>query len=333
MVSTLGPVERTEDSIIKAGACLEAEIDRIKYALFWPISNPRVLEESYALDLICNGDPARAVIVLSDNVTYSSLINRAFASFLSNNLSTAILSIDWLISVDLYREQFIKAVCGELYSISQTELYDLFISTLCENINPISIYESIYDKEPLKHFLGIFTGRLVGIYSKKAALQLEKYTHQSLSSPVDSIVCAEKIFNEVYLPTEGVRALVETYDELNIILDKIVMRLLDLSIDAHNKALKRKEEGFEAEYNAIGPRCAVVMRGVVRTNLSGQVRERLDKNLDIIVNNVKDITSVAIKGPELSSHYKQEQKASKAKIIAVKPSLKDRVQGLFSKKK
>ena len=106
-------------------------------------------------------------------------------------------------------------------------------------------------------------------------------------SPLDYIAA----IRDIYLPIEGLKALIDANDELRLISDKIVTRLLDLTIDAHNKALKRKEEGAADEYNSIGPRCAKVIGGIVRQNLSAPVLERLDKNRKIMSSNVSNNTS------------------------------------------
>ena len=333
LVPIIGPIERTEASVNEACARLESNADRIKHALFWPISNPTSLDESYALDLICSGDPGKAAIVLRDSVSYSSLINRAVASFLSDDLPTAIQSIDWLLSVDQYREQFVRAVCGEFFNITQTEVYDLFIGELCDSYNPIVIYESIYEKEPLKHFLDVFSDRLAGVYAKRASSKLAQYSKDVFASTYDIIECAEKVYRDIYLPIEGLKALIDANDELRLISDKIVTRLLDLTIDAHNKALKRKEEGAADEYNSIGPRCAKVIGGIVRQNLSAPVLERLDKNRKIMSSNVSNNTSSVPQPTREKVQSQAKTQSSPVKTIVVKKPFKERIKDYLRKKK
>lgn len=333
LTSLLGSVDRTENSINQAKASLESNEDRIKHAFFWLVSNPKSLDESYALDLICNGDPQRAGIVLRESITYSSLVNRAVASFLSDDIATAIQSIDWLISVDQFREQFVHSVCGELYDLSITETYDLFIGALCDNVNPIVVYENIYEKEPLKHFLTIFCDRLVHVYSKRATSQLAKYSSISFSSAFEEIDAAEKIYHDVYLPIEGMKALVEGNDELRLISDKVVTRLLDLTIDAHNKSHKLKEEGSGEEYRVIGPRCSKVLNGIVKQDLSTPVMERLAKNQSILSDNVKNLSSTQSSAPSSKSTAKPKTEPTPIKSVVVKKPLKERIKGFFSKNK
>lgn len=332
LVSVLGPVERNESTLSIAKSSLESNADRIKHAFFWLISNPSSFDDSYGLDLICNGDPQRAVFVLQDSISYASLINRAVASFLVNDVATAIQSIDWLISVDQYREQFVHSICGELYSLSQSDAYDIFISALYDYFNPIVVYESIYQKEPLKHFLGVFCDRLVGVSSKKATAKLAQYTVDSSATSYETIASAERIYREVYLPSAATKVLLDENDEIILLLDKVVTKVLDLTIDAHNKAHKAKEEGKNEEYVVIGPKCYEIMNGIVKMDLSSPVRDRLIKNLDIISNNVNSIPNIKQTSPPKSAPEKVETKAKTTKEVVIKKSLKDRVKGIFKKK-
>lgn len=332
LVSVLGPVERNESILSIAKSSLESNADRIKHAFFWLISNPSSFDDSYGLDLICNGDPQRAVFVLKETVSYASLINRAVAAFLINDLATAIQSIDWLISVDQYREQFVHSICGELYNLSQSEAYDIFIGALYDSFNPIVIYENIYQEEPLKHFLSVFCDRLVGISTKRANAKMTQYSVDSSATPSNTISNAEMIYREIYLPTSATRVLLEENDEISILLDKIVTKIMDLAIDAHNKAHKAKDNGRNDEYNVIGKKCYEIMNSIVKNGLSTPVRERLVKNLDIISNNLNNLHNTNPPSSPKSTPEKVETKGNIVKEIIVKKSLKDRVKGIFKKK-
>ena len=332
LVPILGPVERNESSLNIAKASLESNPDRIKHAFFWLISNPSSLDDSYGLDLICNGDPQRAVFVLQESISYASLINRAIAAFLVNDIATAIQSIDWLISVDQYRDQFVHSICGDLYSLTQSEAYDIFIDALYDYFNPIVIYENIYQKEPLQHFLSVFCDRLVGVSSKKAAAMLAKFSVDRSATSYDTIASAERIYREVYLPSAATKVMLDNNDEIILLLDKIVTTILDLTIDAHNKAHKAKEEGRNEEYVVVGPKCSEVLNGIVKMDLSSPVRDRLVKNLDIISNNVKNVPNIKPTASPKSTPKKVDTKAETLKEVVIKKSLKDRVKGIFKKK-
>lgn len=332
LVSVLGPVERNESILNIAKSSLESNADRIKHAFFWLISNPSSFDDSYGLDLICNGDPQRAVFVLKETVSYASLINRAVAAFLINDLATAIQSIDWLISVDQYREQFVHSICGDLYNLSQSEAYDIFISALYDCFNPIEVYENIYQEEPLKHFLIVFCDRLAGVSTKRAKAKMTQYSVDSSATPIDTIAMAEKIYREVYLPTSATRVMLEGNEEIMLLLDKIVTKILDLTIGAHNKAHKADENGRNDEYIKIGTKCYEIMHGIMKMGLSSPVRERLVKNLDIISNNVFNVPRTTTAPTPKASPGKMETKAKTVKEVVIKKSLKDRVKGIFKKK-
>ena len=131
-------VVRSADSVANAKKQINLPKDKLKYALFWFIKDSSV---THAINHLKNSDYNSANIVLELEDTFSTKINKAVVAILQDDLGTAISSITEMIHEDELRNNFVKAICGGIFTITEDELAHLYIDSLLEEINASKLLE------------------------------------------------------------------------------------------------------------------------------------------------------------------------------------------------
>ncbi len=128
-------VTRTQETVAQAKSKINLPKDKLKYALFWFVKDS---SSAHAMNYLKNGDFDNADNVFEIEDAFSTRINKAVVAMMQNDLGTAIANITEMIhdNDDLgLRDAFVKAICGDAFSISEEELAHLFIDKLLEEIN------------------------------------------------------------------------------------------------------------------------------------------------------------------------------------------------------
>ena len=131
-------VVRSADSVANAKKQINLPKDKLKYALFWFIKDSSV---THAINHLKNSDYNSANIVFELEDTFSTKINKAVVAILQDDLGTAISSITEMIHEDELRNNFVKAICGGIFTITEDELAHLYIDSLLEEINASKLLE------------------------------------------------------------------------------------------------------------------------------------------------------------------------------------------------
>lgn len=126
-------VLRTADSVSNAKKQINLPKDKLKHALFWFIKDS---SSAHAMNYLKNGDFDNTYEVFDIEESFASRINKAVAALIQNDdLGLAIANITEIIhdSDDLgLRDDFVKSICGDAFSITEDELAHLYIDTLLE---------------------------------------------------------------------------------------------------------------------------------------------------------------------------------------------------------
>ena len=128
-------VLRTADTVSNAKKQINLPKDKLKHALFWFIKDSSSI---HALNYLKNGDLNSASSVFEIEESYSARVNQAVVAMMQNNWGIAIASITEMIHDEEglgLREDFVKAICGDAFTIDEDELAHIYIDTLLEEMS------------------------------------------------------------------------------------------------------------------------------------------------------------------------------------------------------
>lgn len=133
------PVVRSADSVSNAKKLINLPKDKLKYALFWFVKDS---SSTHALSYLKNGDFNNIYDVLDIDDSFSSMVNKSVTGILhDNDLGFAIGNITKLIHNNDLRENFVKTICGEAFSITEEDLAHLYIDSLLEEVSASELFE------------------------------------------------------------------------------------------------------------------------------------------------------------------------------------------------
>lgn len=132
ITNLLPSLVRTTDGMNAANNSINLPKDQLKYALFWFINSSAI--DKMALEYLQNGNTSKSSELFGKKETFSSLINQGVLAFINGDDGEAIQCVTKVIHDDDYRSDFVEAVCGSTFNISEEDLAKLFIDALLEEI-------------------------------------------------------------------------------------------------------------------------------------------------------------------------------------------------------
>lgn len=133
------PVVRSVDSVSNAKKQINLPKDKLKYALFWFVKDS---SSTHALNYLKSGILDNIYDVFDIDDSFSSMVNKSVTGILHNNdLGFAIGNITELIHNDDLRDNFVKTICGEAFSITEEDLAHLYIDSLLEEVDASELFE------------------------------------------------------------------------------------------------------------------------------------------------------------------------------------------------
>lgn len=132
LTNLLPSLVRTTDGMNAANNSINLPKDQLKYALFWFINSSAI--DKMALEYLQNGNTSKSSELFGKKETFSSLINQGVLAFINGDDGEAIQCVTKVIHDDDYRTDFVEAVCGSTFNISEEDLAQLFIDALLEEI-------------------------------------------------------------------------------------------------------------------------------------------------------------------------------------------------------
>jgi hypothetical protein len=137
----ISDVERTAGSVVNARKQINLPKDKLKYALFWFIKDS---SSTHALNYLKNGDFNNADSVFEIEDSFSTRINQAMVAMLQDDLGAAISFVTEMIHDNDglgFRDDFVRAICGDAFSITEENLAHLYIDTLLEEVDVQELLE------------------------------------------------------------------------------------------------------------------------------------------------------------------------------------------------
>ena len=134
-------VVRTTSLVSNAKKQINLPKDKLKNALFWFVKDS---SSEHATNYLKNGDFDNANSVFEIDDSFATRINKAVIALIQNDLGVAIANVTELIHDfdDLgLRDNFVKAICGDAFSITEEELAHLYIDTLLEEVDAAELLE------------------------------------------------------------------------------------------------------------------------------------------------------------------------------------------------
>ena len=123
-------ISRSQTDVDNAKKQINLPKDKLKYALFWFVNNNAI--DDTALTHLAAGEAEYALEKFGYRINFSSLINKGVLSFILNDKKNAVNLITKVIHTETYRNEFVKCICGDTFSISEDDLAKMFIDTLLE---------------------------------------------------------------------------------------------------------------------------------------------------------------------------------------------------------
>ena len=139
----LDHLDRSLTGLGTANSSINLPQDQIKYALFWFIKDSPI--DQMALEYLSKDNSEKAIELFNKKESFSSLINRGVVAFIQEDYANGIACITKVIHNDVYRDSFIKAVCGDSFTISEEELAMSFINSLADEI-PINQLSELFNE-------------------------------------------------------------------------------------------------------------------------------------------------------------------------------------------
>ncbi|WP_337486517.1 tetratricopeptide repeat protein [Prevotella sp.] len=163
-------IHRSEENIEEAIRRINQPFDKLTYALFWYIKISSRDEE--IIEALSNGDTDKA-LELCNTDDMSSVLNSAVIEFGLGHYDSYIHKITKLIHDEDYLDQFVTAVCGDNYNVSEKELSHALIDILLRDMPSID-WERIY-------------------YNKVVSAEEDKYICEKIAK--QSIEAVEELIN------------------------------------------------------------------------------------------------------------------------------------------
>jgi len=142
-------VVRSEESVGNAKKQINLPKDKLKYALFWFIEDSC---SAHALTQLKNRNFDETSEIFDMEDTFASMINKSVVAMLQ--MRSLVIEADrqrqWKVAIslttelihdDTLRDAFVKAICGEVFSIGEEELAHLYIDTLLEEIDTLELLD------------------------------------------------------------------------------------------------------------------------------------------------------------------------------------------------
>lgn len=190
---------RTAESIAAANTAINLDKDQLKYALFWFLKLTPI--DEIAFNHLQSGDKEKAIALLQQKETCSSLINFGVLSFLAGDIKRGFYAISYVIHTKAYRQELLHALKLETVNITEEELAEMFITAVLNEVQATELLKgnfvnetdkSIISKQALNEPIAtinaaIDTAKSVDMHDATANLQAGKTLMNSTKAPLQLI--------------------------------------------------------------------------------------------------------------------------------------------------
>lgn len=274
MVSLLPTIDRNLDIVQRALAAINLPSDKIRYALFW-FCNASPIDEAGLSNLV-SGDSAKAHSLFSMKESYSSLVNRAVLSLILSDVVSAVSAYSALLHNLTYREQFIAAICGDTFQISEVDLSHLLFDELAKSIGAIKLLAMVSDSTDKEYV----TEKAIEGSLTKINNEIAKAKGVQSSDAITSFRAGKALISNTRSELSTLRILVGTSDVRFISAsDNLAKQVLQCGINYFNNSDDKNSIDNALELQEYALSIAV----------GNMARDRCQKNIDILLGKKRHI--------------------------------------------
>lgn len=284
---------RTTDGMNAANNSINLPKDQLKYALFWFINSSAI--DKMALEYLQNGNTSKSSELFGKKETFSSLINQGVLAFINGDDGEAIQCVTKVIHDDDYRTDFVEAVCGSTFNISEEDLAHLFIDALLEEIK-VSELKDLFEQ--------------YGTSSDDDEFLQEKAIGEPIAAINSAVAQAKNIKNDdapaqyqagvtlmnstkAYL--QAIRSILGTSNmQYQMIADNLAKQILQCGINYYNNANEDEDEEIDKAFTLQNYALSIAVGRLTK--------DRCKENVDILKKKKEELP------PKDAKYYDQKIK-------------------------
>lgn len=293
----LPEVIRTDQTVTTAKSQINLPKDKLKYALFWFF---RDSSSSHAMNYLKNGEFDNIYDVLDIEDSFSSMVNKAVTGILQDNdLGFAIANITEMIHDDDLRNNFVKAVCGETFSITEDELAHLYINALLEETPAQSLMELLQENGVSEDDDIYIKEKVVNEPLSKINAEISKAKSVSRDDAEANYRTGKTLIETTKADLAKVKNLLGTADmKYQMIADDLANTILQCGINYYNHSNEDEEEELDKALD--------IQKYALSIAAGKLTKDRCKKNVEILEKKKKQLPP---------SIVKEHDTAIKAKIL------------------
>lgn len=228
-------VVRTTSSVSNAIKQINLPKDKLKHALFWFVKDS---SSEHAMNYLKNGDFDNANSVFEIEDSFATRINKAVIALIQNDLGVAIANVTELIH-DLddlgLRDNFVKAICGDAFSITEEELAHLFIDTLLGEKDVSELKDLFQDHGVSQDDDDYLTQKTVDILISRINAEIAKAKAVERDDANANLRAGKALMNNTKADLAAVKELLSESDmKYQMLADDLANTILQCGINYYN---------------------------------------------------------------------------------------------------
>lgn len=268
MVSLLPKIDRSLDIVQGAQAAINLPADKIRHALFW-FCNAFPIDET-GLNNLASGDSAKAQSIFSMKESFSSLVNRAVLSLILSDEVSAVSAYAALLHNYTYREQFIAAICGDTFQISEEDLSHVLLDELARGIGANKLLGMVSDSADKEYV----TEKAVDGPLTKINNEIAKAKGVPASDANASLRAGKALISNTRSALATLRSLVGASDiRFQSASDNLAKQILQCGINYFNNSDDENDIDNALE----------IQKYALSIAVGNMTKERCQKNVDILL--------------------------------------------------
>lgn len=227
-------VLRDEESVNSALAAINMPLDKVGYALFW-FANVTAIDELALNNISDNIDIEEANLLWNKIENFSSFLNKGLMSLCVGDIESAIENYTLLIHNESYRNEFLKVVDGENFTISEEELSHIFIDSLFDYF-PNEDWKTAFESNCGNYDdIAYITAKLISGPTKVIETAISTAANVNANSALLSYNASLKLRNTTKDALSDLNELMDTNSiQYQMIVDKLANQILQCAINYFN---------------------------------------------------------------------------------------------------
>lgn len=236
-------VVRSMDSVDNAKKRINLPKNKLKYALFWFFKDSSA---THAINHLKNSDFDSANSVFEIEDTFSTQINKAVVAMVQDDLGTAISSITGMIHDAEMRNNFVEAICGGVFTITEDELACLYIDSLLEEVNASELLELFENNGTSKDDGDYLRTKAIDEPISRIISEIAKAKSVERDDADANYTAGKVLMNSTKKDLAKVKSLLSTSDiKYQMLADDLANTILQCGINYYNNSKDNDGEDIE----------------------------------------------------------------------------------------